>query len=140
MVVDKIKQFFCNTDIPFLAMPIFIVISFLAPPALYAGDGFTIEAAKWDDERNRITVKGKGDDGRTVSVTNADTGLLLGSDDVDDEKWRVRKRNPSSVPCRIRAEQSNGESAEKNVKYAPADCDDGGGTPPPPPPGRRCFH
>jgi len=31
------------------------------------------------------------------------------------------------VPCRIRAEQSNGESAEKFVEKAPADCDGGAG-------------
>jgi hypothetical protein len=34
----------------------------------------------------------------------------------------------STPPCRVRAEQSNGEVDEKNVTDAPADCDDGGGT------------
>lgn len=134
MVVDKLKLNFLNTKFLFFAAFFFMGISFFTPTTLFASDGFKIEEAKWDDERNRFTVKGKGDNGRTVSVTNADTGLLIGSDDVDDEKWRVRKRNPSSVPCRIHAEQSNGESAEKDVKDAPSDCDDGGVTPPPPPP------
>ena len=93
-------------------------------------DDFRIEETKWDAEKNRIQVKGKGRNGRTVTVTNADTGALVGSDQVDDDKWRVRQYSPASVPCRVRAEQSNGDSDEKNIKDAPADCDDGG-----PPPG-----
>ena len=89
-----------------------------------------IDRARWDAERNRLTVRGTGDNNQTVTVTNADTGVLVGSDQVNDEQWRVRVTNPDSVPCRVRAEQSNGDSAERDVSNAPADCDEGGGTPP----------
>ncbi len=99
-------------------------------------DGFKIEEAKWDDEKNRLTVKGKGDNGKTVTVSNVDTTAFVGDDEVDDDKWRVREYNLTTIPCRVRAEQSDGLTAEKDVEDAPANCDDGGGgvTPPPPPP------
>lgn len=93
---------------------------------------FTISEAKWDSDKNRIKVKGKGKKDETVTVTNADTGVLVGDDDVNRKgKWKVRQYNPTSVPCKVRAEQSDGQSAVMALKHAPADCDDGGGTPPP---------
>jgi hypothetical protein len=72
-------------------------------------------------------VKGKGSEDESVIVSNADSGTVIGSDDVnDDDKWKVKLKRPATVPCRVRAEQSNGEAAVKAVKNAPADCDDGG--------------
>jgi len=118
----------------FYAVLAFTFLSF--PFNLHAEDSsFKIEEAKWDPEKKRLEVKGKGHNDRTVKVTNAATGLLLGSDIINDEKWKVLKYDPASVPCRIRAEQldnnSPGLSAEKDVVDAPADCDNGTGTPPP---------
>jgi len=110
------------------------VVALVITPVITTGayaDGFEIKEAKWDDENNRIKVKGNGRNGRTVTVTNADTGAPVGTDVVDDDEWRVRQYNPSSIPCRVRAEQSGGRSAEKNVEDAPSNCDDGGSTPPP---------
>ena len=92
-----------------------------------------IDEAKWDASKNRIEVKGRGADGETVTVTNAgNINIVIGDDVVDGDKWRVRDENPASVPCRVRAEQSDGQSAEMDVSNAPADCDDGGGVTPPP--------
>jgi len=97
---------------------------------------FIIEKAKWDADKNRIEVKGRGSDGQTVTVTNAaNIDIVIGEDVVDDDKWRVRDKNPASIPCRVRAEQSDGQSDEMDVRNAPADCDDGGGVTPPPPTG-----
>jgi len=94
---------------------------------------FRIDEAKWDARKNRIEVKGRGADGETVTVTNAgNINIVIGDDVVDGDKWRVRDENPASVPCRVRAEQSDGQSAEMDVSNAPADCDDGGGVTPPP--------
>ncbi len=96
-------------------------------------DRFKIETAKWRGEDNRLEVDGKGTrDGFTVTVTNADSAALIGSDVVDDGKWQVRKSDPASVPCRVRATQQDGQTAEKDVENAPVDCDQGGGDPPPP--------
>ena len=93
-----------------------------------SGSKFKLEEAKWDSEKHRLKVKGKGDRGETVTVTNAGSGLFIGSDDVNkDGKWKVKKKNLSPVPCRVRAEQSDGQYAEKDVKEAPADCDHGNG-------------
>ena len=70
---------------------------------------FRIEEAVWEAGDSKLFVKGKGREDETVIVSNADTELVIGSDDVnDDDKWRVTSRRPSSVPCRVRAEQSNG--------------------------------
>jgi hypothetical protein len=97
---------------------------------------FSITEAKWDARKNRLEVKGRGERDLLVTVTNADTGAFVGDDTVDRKsKWRVKVNynNPASVPCRVRAEQSDGSFAERNVRRAPADCDDGGGvvnTPP----------
>lgn len=96
---------------------------------VFASDRFEIEAAKWNEERNRLAVKGKGERGRTVTVVNADTLAVLGRTRVEGDEWRVRIRNPSPVPCRVRAEQSDDAVAESDVTSAPSDCDDGNATP-----------
>ena len=98
--------------------------------------GFYIEKAEWKQDKNRLEVKGRGRDGETVSVSNAASGMLLGSDEVDDDKWKLRRSGLDTVPCRVRAQQSDGEMAEKEVKNAPDNCDDSTGAPPPvtPPP------
>ena len=91
---------------------------------------FDIDRARWDNEDNRLVVRGSGENNESVTVTNADTGALIGTDRVDSGDWRVRVSNLSSVPCRVRAVQSDGQSDERDVSDAPADCDDGGGQPP----------
>ncbi|MDH5514221.1 MAG: hypothetical protein OEY45_03580 [Gammaproteobacteria bacterium] len=90
-------------------------------------DPFSITRAYWDDSDSRLVVSGRGEDREDVTVTNAATQIVVGTDDVHDDRWRVRVENPAVVPCRVRAEQSNGDSAERDVDGAPADCDAGGG-------------
>jgi len=96
----------------------------------YASDGFRIEEATWNDEYNRLKVKGKGDERKTITLSNADTGEVLATKYLRDNEWRIRLYDLDNVPCRVRVEQSNGESDEADVKYAPHDCDNGGGNPP----------
>lgn len=110
------------------------------PAAAIAGDGFKIEEAKWDDEKNRLQVKGKGDKRETVTLTNADNGNFIADKYLDDEEWRIRIYDMDIPPCRVRAEQSDGEVDEKDVKEAPSDCDDGGGVTPPPPTGETSIN
>ena len=89
--------------------------------------GLTIKKAKWDSDKMRITIKGKSNDDARVSVFNAATGFFIDDSRVKKDKWRVKEELKfGSVPCRIRAEQGD-QSAEMDVKDAPADCDDGGG-------------
>ena len=89
---------------------------------------FKLKEAKWDSEKKRLKVKGKGRRGETVTVSNAGSGLFIGSDDVNkDDKWEVKVKDLSPVPCRVRAEQSDGRYAEKDVEDAPDDCDHGNG-------------
>ena len=104
-------------------------------PQTWASDDFSIERAVWDSERSRLTVRGNGPDGRRVTVQNAfNTSQVLGSDEIDDEQWRVRTSRPSPVPCRIRAVASNGETLERNVSRAPSNCAPSGPVEPPPAP------
>jgi len=93
-------------------------------------DGFRIGEAEWKDSDHRLVVKGTGRDGLNVVVSNAADGATIGSDRVDDHEWRIRREGITAVPCRVRAEQSDGQVSERNVSNAPADCDvDGGGGP-----------
>ena len=102
---------------------------------LYAADRFVIEEAKWISEINRLEVKGKGERRKTVTLTNSATDFVLGSDRVSSGEWLIRNDALVTVPCRVRATQSNGAVDERNVVNAPADCDDGEVLPPPPPNG-----
>jgi hypothetical protein len=107
-----------------------VAVSTVLSSTAIASDDFRIDEASWDDEKNRLQVKGKGDKYKTVTVTNADTGEFIADKFIRDDEWRIRVYDLTSIPCRVRAEQSNGETDEKKVKNAPSDCDDGGGTPP----------
>ncbi|MCP3849281.1 MAG: cytochrome C [Gammaproteobacteria bacterium] len=93
--------------------------------ASFAGDGLSETEAAWNKDKGRLIIKGKGHDGEIITVSNAATGVVIGSDKVDDEKWRVRKFNLASVPCRVKAVQPDGESEEARVRKAPDNCDDG---------------
>ena len=112
---------------------IVIISSGLFLSGLVMADDFKIKRAEWDSEKSRLVVRGEGRDDRQVIVTNAANSVVIGSDEVDDEKWRVVQNNPSSVPCRVRATQADGQSSERDVSEAPDDCDAGspGGEPPP---------
>ena len=139
MLVYTLKHFQKTTFLTIAVMILFTTALLISVDTKAHDDGdnessFKIKEAKWDKDKNRLTIKGKGDKNRDITVTNADTGTFIGTDEVDDGKWRVRISDPASVPCRVRAEQSDGQSDEKDVKDAPDDCDDHGGVTPPPPP------
>lgn len=93
---------------------------------------FTISEAVWEAGDAKLKIKGKGKDGREVSVYNASTDIIIGTDEVNDKEWRVRAEDLAVVPCTVKAVQEGGETAIRDVKDAPADCDNGnvGGNPP----------
>ena len=88
---------------------------------------FEITSASWDGYRDRLYVRGTGVSGETVRVTNAATQDSLGYDRVERGRWSVGT-SPSEVPCRVKATQSDGQSAEMAVSNAPENCDSGAGT------------
>ena len=104
---------------------------------------FLIKEAVWKADDGKLKVKGKGKNGKKVSVYNAATDSLIGTDKVEDKKWKVKVKDLTVVPCRVKAVQEGGKTAYKDVEHAPADCDQsGGGTPPgdtPPPIGQAGF-
>jgi hypothetical protein len=87
---------------------------------------FQIRKADWNSEHCRLTIEGSGETSQTVTVVNVGNhGQVVGTDTVFRRWWELRKKNPESVPCRVRAEQSGGGVEEKTVEGAPPDCDSG---------------
>ncbi|MEN8179618.1 MAG: cytochrome C [Pseudomonadota bacterium] len=105
---------------------------------------FEVTSASWDARKSSLRAKGTGQSGETVSVVNATTLDPVGSSSVERSRWSVTSNDPSSVPCSLKATQSDGQSVIVDVNHAPADCDagtggggdtgggTGGGTTPPP--------
>ena len=85
---------------------------------------FRITNVKWDQKKRQLTVQGRKERKKTVKVVNAyDPSQVIGTDrDRGDPTWRVVKRNPRPVPCRVRAIQSDGRTVERDVHKAPKDC------------------
>ncbi len=94
---------------------------------------FKIEEAKWEQEKSRLKVKGKGERGKTVNLFSAAAqDVRIGTAIVDRDEWKINITNPREIPCRVRVQQSDGRVAEKAVKKAPPNCDGSpGGNPPP---------
>jgi len=102
-----------------------------ALPALAQETAVEITRAEWRSGDRELRVEGRNRTRSTLTVTNANPAVnqSLGSGGTREE-WRVRVSNPSPVPCRVKATTASGQSAERNVRNAPANCD-GGVTPPP---------
>ena len=78
-----------------------------------------IASADWRTDYSVLVVRGEGNVGAIVKVSDANSGALLGAVSVGSEgRWRFRQRNPIFVPLRIRAE-SNGIWKERDVRNAP---------------------
>ena len=87
------------------------------------GPALTITQAEWKSSPQRLAVEGRGSNGATVTVVNADDpSQVLGSDQVEDRSWETATERPAPVPCRIRVVQSDGGTAERDVGGAPDDC------------------
>ena len=82
----------------------------------------TIKKAKWEKGDGRLIVKGEGPARQQVVITDTETQVVLGTIRIREKEWRLRVSNPSSVPCRVSATTSQGESAERKVKDAPSNC------------------
>lgn len=85
---------------------------------------FSIDSARWAQGVGIIEILGTRDRGTIVTVVNAaDPNQVIGrAGDRLNESWRVRARQPSPVPCRVRATTNTGESLEADVRRAPPDC------------------
>ena len=97
-------------------------------PSYSSSSSFSITSASWDSRRSRLSVSGTGRDRRTVTMSNATSGERIDSTRVSNSTWSTSTRNLRNVPCRVLAEQSDGQSAEADVRNAPSTCDASGGT------------
>ncbi|MBK5963945.1 hypothetical protein CCR95_07555 [Thiocystis minor] len=97
-----------------------------------------IDRASWDSRERRLNVSGRGTPRAKVTLVNAYApSQTLDDDEADrrDGTWSIREERPRPVPCRVRAIQRDGQTAERAVDKAPSDCSPkspGGGDPPPP--------
>ena len=101
----------------------------------YGSQDLAITRANWSDRYNRLRLSGDAGRYQEISLYNADTGMLLGQTTASrrgDWSFSQEISNDSNVPCRVRAEYQD-NSDERNVRYAPDNCNDqgGGGQPPP---------
>lgn len=84
---------------------------------------FAITKANWSSSTQTLSVAGNGTTGAAVTITNAETGGALNTATVTRAgTWSRSTRNPSPIPCRVRARQSTGEVAERDVANRPASC------------------
>jgi len=126
----NIKGIFIMTD-KILKNSFIVVLSFSLFLGLFqltfARDfEFKIKDAVWDDRRDRLTVRGNGQNGLKVYVYDTN-GSEIGWDTVERGKWRVRKNyTETTVPCHVSAVQ-NSRTDEKDVENKPDSCDDGSG-------------
>jgi PKD repeat protein len=89
-----------------------------------------IKETKWESGDDRLVVKGIGaSPEQMLIITNADTGEEIGSTRAKSSgEWQFERELDRS-PCRVRA-TTDDQFDEKDVRDAPANCDDG--TDPPP--------
>jgi hypothetical protein len=96
------------------------VLAMLAVSALAAT--FSITRARWDAEDRKLSVRGSGTKDATITVTNTQTGLVLGRPRVDSEgQWRLTVEKPATVPCRVQAAQGSA-TLQRDVEGAPSSC------------------
>lgn len=92
--------------------------------AVSAAIALTIDSASWSSKDARLRVSGKGTTGSRVTLVNAYfPSQTLGTNDPGRTgSWSISKSRPSPVPCRVRAVQANGQTAERTVSNAPSSC------------------
>ncbi|MCP3666481.1 MAG: cytochrome C [Gammaproteobacteria bacterium] len=95
----------------------------------------TLDSAKWNDEKRKLTVKGMSDQNFEILVVNAfDTALVIGDDSPNKrDRWKVKQRRPSVVACRVAIFEAGTSNnlGERDVANAPADCAPKASTEPP---------
>ena len=120
----------------YIKKPLLLASLLALTPVIFSGiayaDNFRVSESTWISEANRLEVKGRGSNQLVVTLTTANSTVILGTTTVAGREWQFSNTGLSSIPCRVRATQSDGTFAEQDVTDAPADCDAGGVTPPPP--------
>jgi hypothetical protein len=92
------------------------VVNVSAPPV----STLVITNAEWNAKNNTLVVQGEGAARKeSVVVTDADTGVeVRTATAVDGGRWKLRVKNPASVPCRVQA-QWQSDTVEESVVSAP---------------------
>jgi hypothetical protein len=86
-----------------------------------------IKEAKWESGDDKLEVRGYGaTQGQRVTITNADTGEMIGSSStLSSGEWKFSRELDEmgfdQSPCRVRATIDN-QYDEQDVKDAPASC------------------
>jgi len=97
----------------------FIIV--IAAVALTAAS-LAITRVSWDG--SRLSVGGTAPTNAAVTLSNAATGVVLGTVTPRGGRWKINLADVTNVPCTVRATQS-GASAERAVAGAASGCDSG---------------
>jgi len=86
-----------------------------------------VDKVKWDNKRKELLVQGKGTlKNASVKILNAATGQSIDQGNTNKKgKWKVKIKQLSEVPCKVRVEISKDTqtgAVEKMVRKAPKDC------------------
>jgi len=96
-----------------------LLAGFLVSAGAWAG-GVAIDSASWDSRYhpNELYIRGSGEDRSEISIYDADSDVLIDKVTASERgSWRYSASNPSSIPCRVRAE-SRGERDTRSVSNA----------------------
>jgi hypothetical protein len=123
------KVFFRSNDVMSISSFFLIILALwfllfhLIINDAYAAKQPQINKAVWNSKKSSLTIQGKyWGNGQLVMVSNADTGSVLSTVEANKKgSWKLFFVNPSSVPCRVRAESAQ-TIVEKDVKNATAVC------------------
>lgn len=89
-----------------------------------SGAEFAITQASWDAASERLLVTGTGDSAaRLVTIKNGVTDAFVGLRPVRDDQWQYQRGKTRGVPCRVSAQQWDGQVDVRDVADAPADCE-----------------
>jgi len=81
-----------------------------------------VKEAKWDDEKSRLKLAGKGRTDSNIIFYDAQSMQHLGGVLVEDGEWEVKISHLASSPCQVKAVQSGGQTVIKVVEEASSHC------------------
>jgi len=108
-----------------------LLLGFTAAPAQARAD-FTVNEAEWKQEKSILTIRGRAPAGTVIQISDPVSKDNIGTATANRKgRWRLRLRNPQSVPCSITATMG-GQRIEKPVEDAPDNCNQDSNPPAPP--------
>jgi len=102
------------------------LFSFTSLGMLAQAATLTVDTARWNQNKDRLIIKGQSDTLNLVFLSDSLTGEELATAQADDQgSWVAKVNGLSIVPCHIRA-VSGGSAVEKRVRKSGGNCSSAG--------------